>query len=278
MAGTINLAEKYWPLLEERFSHESFTNEAAGTDFDWDGVNSIKVYTDDQVTINKYDRTAAGNRFGTVQELGDTVQTMVLTQDNSFTFSIDEGNAKDQFNIKSANRKLKTTWDEQIVPLIDQYRLKAWATGGGLTGSGTKAPTKDNILELIMNGNAAMSNELVPMKNRFLFISNTLFVTAKLSTQVIGSDSMATEAFKNGKRGYLDGVPVIAVPDSYLPTGVSFMIKYKQATADPIKMKTLRVQKHPLGYDGDVGEGRVRFDSFVRETKKNGIYTYKVSA
>jgi hypothetical protein len=273
----INLAEKYWPVLEERFTHESFTDQASGKDFDWDGVNSIKLYTDDQVTLNDYSRTASSNRFGTPEEVGDKTQTLALNQDKSFAFIIDKGNAKEQFNVKNANRKLKTIWDEQMTPYVDQYRLSKWAAGAGLTASGT-TPTKSNIVELIMNGNAAMSNALVPLKNRFIFIGNTLFVAAKLSTQIQYSDSMATEAYKNGKMGYLDGIPVIAVPDSYLPSKTQFLIKYKNASADPTKLKTMRVHTDPPGIDGDLGEGRLRFDSFVRDTKKNGIYTYTTTA
>jgi hypothetical protein len=69
-------------------------------------------------------------------------------------------------------------------------------------------------------------------------------------------------------------MPVIPVPDSYFPTGVVFIIKYKDATVDPMKLKTLRVQKNPLGYDADVGECRFYHDSFVLGNKVNGIYVY----
>jgi hypothetical protein len=114
----------------------------------------------------------------------------------------------------------------------------------------------------------------VPLKNRTIFIGNTLFVAAKLSDQIQHSDSMATEAYKNGLMGYLDGCPVIAVPDSYLPSKVNFLIKYKDASADPIKLRTMRVHNDPPGIDGDLAEGRIIFDAFVRTPKANGIYKH----
>jgi hypothetical protein len=67
------------------------------------------------------------------------------------------------------------------------------------------------------------------------------------------------------------------VVDSYLPAGVNFIIKYKDATVDPIKLKTLRVQKNPLGYDADVGECRFYHDAFVLDAKINGIYVHAQS-
>lgn len=275
----INLAEKYRPLLDDRFVHESFTEQAAGKEFDWDGVATIHVWTADQVTVGNYNRTASGNRFGTPAELGDTKADYTLTQDKSFSFIIDKGNATEQFNVKKANQRLKFIWDEQITPLVDKRRLDQWATGAGLNGTGAASTlTKSTIVEKIVLGSAAMSNELVPLKNRFIFIGNTLFVNCKLSDQIQHSDSMATEAYKNGKMGYLDGMPVIAVPDAYMPTGVNFIIKYKNATADPIKLRTMRVHTDPPGIDGDLGEGRIIYDAFVRTPKAKGIYVHKASA
>lgn len=274
----INLGEKYAPLVDERFKHASFTDIAAGTEFDWDGVNAIKIWSVDSVAINDYNRTASGNRFGTPAELGDTVQTMALTQDKAFSFIIDKGNATEQFNIKKANVRTKAVVDEQFTPMVDQYRLAAWAAGAGLGDWGQAAPTKSNIVEKIMLGNAQMSNKLVPMANRTIIIGNTLYVAAKLSDQIQHSESMATKAYGQGIVGSLDGVPVVAVPDVYLPEGVQFMIKYKQATADPIKLKSMKVHKDPPGIDGDLCEGRWRYDAFVREAKKDGIYVFSTAA
>jgi hypothetical protein len=41
-----------------------------------------------------------------------------------------------------------------------------------------------------------------------------------------------------------------------------------------MKLKTLRVQKNPPGIDGDVGECRFYHDSFVLDSKVNGLYLY----
>lgn len=270
----IYLAEKYRPLLDDRFTHESFTEQAAGKEFDWDGVATVTVWTADAVSINNYNRTASGNRFGTPAEMGDTKTSYTLAQDKSFAFTIDKGNATEQFNVKKANQRLKHVWDEQMTPMVDRWRLNEWATGTGIQSATGVALTKSTAVEAIMTGNAALSNKLVPLKNRFIFVSNTLFVKCKLSDQIHYSDSMATEAYKNGVMGYLDGCPVIAVPDSYLPEGCQFLIKYKDSTVDPIKLKTMKVHTDPPGIDGDLCEGRLIFDAFVRTPKAKGIYVY----
>ena len=207
---------------------------------------------------------------------------MTLAVDKGFTFSIDAGNAAEQFNIKQANRCLKREWDEVCTPEIDAYRLKSWANGKGLSGGKTvltntdASLTKSNIVEAIFNGSAAMSDKKVPRKNRYMFIPELTFVKFKLA-EVVMAHQMNKEAVQNGFKGTIDGMKVITVPSSLWPTlteggAINFMIKYKGATVDPMKLKNLRVQKNPMGIDGDVVEGRYIYDSFVKDTACDGIY------
>ena len=100
--ATINLASKYEKKLDERFKLSSITDSYAGKQYSFEGVNAIKIWTIDQVPITDYNRNASASRFGTINELGDTVQTLVMTQDKAYTFAIDQGNANEQFNSSTA--------------------------------------------------------------------------------------------------------------------------------------------------------------------------------
>lgn len=274
---SVNLTTKYSTLISERFKGQSITDTYAGKKYDFDGAQSIKIYTVDKVTLNDYNRTSDGSRFGTVAELGDTIQTLTMSQDKAFTFSIDHGNAADQLNIKHCNEQLKSNWDEVCTPAIDMYRLSKWVNGAGLGLLNTTALTSSTALKAIVTAGAAMSNKLVPKKNRVLLISESVYIETKLSNEIMGIDSLGEQAIKNGVVGRIDGMDVVPVVDSYLPSGVNFIIKYKDATVDPMKLKTLRVQKNPIGYDADVGECRFYHDSFVLDAKVNGIYVHAVS-
>lgn len=273
----LNLTTKYSPLIDERFKLASLTEAYAGKKYDFDGVRSIKVYSIDTVNLNDYNRSATGNRFGTPTELGDTVQTMTMSQDKSFTFTIDKGNASDQMNIKHCNAQLKSNWDEVCAPNIDMYRFRKWANGAGCGVAGPEL-TSDNAIRAIATAGAVMSNHLVPKKNRTLFIRESSFVECKLAKEIVGIDTLGAKAVARGSVGMLDGMNVVPVPDSYLPEGVHFMIKYKDATVDPMKLKTLRVHTNPPGIDGDLGECRYYHDSFVLGNKAHGIYVYGETA
>ena len=277
----INLVTEYQKKIAERFTLGSLTDEAAGHDYDFTGVKTIEIFSIDTVATVDYTRSGT-TRYGNVTELGDTKQSLTLAVDKGFTFSIDAGNASEQFNIKQANRCLKREWDEVCTPEIDKYRLSAWANGKGLSSGKTvlkntdASLTKSNIVDAIFNGSAAMSDKKVPRKNRYLFIPELTFVKFKLA-EVVMAHQMNKEAVQNGFKGTIDGMKVVTVPSSIWPTltgggTINFMIKYKGATVDPMKLKNLRVQKNPMGIDGDVVEGRYIYDSFVKDASCDGIF------
>ena len=282
--GTINVASLYEKKLEERFSIGSKTNAFAGKKYDFIGAKSIEIITADRVDLVDYTRSGQ-NRFGTIYELGDTKQTLTMTRDRAFTFSIDKANASDQFNVKQANARLKDHWDNVVTPEVDKWRLAKWAAGNGLstgknilTNATPAALSKSNILEAIFNASAAMSDELVPTTNRVLFIGELDFVKFQLADQVVGGAQLNKQAVAQGYKGTIDGIQIVTVPSSYMPAKTGFIMKWKGATVDPIKLKTLRVQRTPLGIDGDVVEGHIYYDAFVLDAKCKGVYAYKTSA
>lgn len=270
----INLATKFDKKVVERFSKQSITDAFCGKDYDFTGVKTVKVYTVDTVETTDYTRSGS-NRYGTVTELGDTVQELTVTQDKGFTFSIDKGNAQEQYNVKQSNKALQREWDEVVTPEIDKYRLSAWATGAGITKTNEAAPTKDNILELLLTAGAAMNNALVPRVGRAIFIPESVYILTQLADQIITNDKLGEKAIVNGSVGMIGQMDVIPVPDSYMPTNTQFMIKYKSATVDPVKLRDYKIHVDPPGISGDLVEGRYIYDSFVLTTKSKGIYVAK---
>jgi len=275
----INLATQYEKKVAERFSLGSLTDAAAGKDYSFSGAKTINVYSIDTVAMTDYTRDGSA-RYGAISELGDVTQELTLVPDRCFTFSIDAGNDSEQFNVKQANACLKRQIDEVVSPEIDAYRLAAWASGKGLvTGSvlssADGALSKTSIVDAIFTASAKMSDTMVPRAGRYLFIPELTFVKFKLADAVMGADGMSEESIKTGYKGTIDGMRVVSVPSAIFPAGVNFIIKQKNATADPFKLKNYRVQKNPMGIDGDVVEGRVIYDSFVLDSKANGVFVSK---
>ena len=272
----INLITEYSTRLDERFKQKSLTEAHCGHDYSWDGVNSIVVYTIDNMAVQDYTLTGA-NRFtgGNVPtNIGDEINTYTLARKRSFGGVIEGVQNMDQKSIKKANNILKQTWDEVMVPEIDQYRLKTWANGAGLGVINATALTHQTIVRALLTAQSALNNKYVPRDGRVCFITETMAIETKLAEQLTHNQNFTQKALVNGECARLGGLPIVSVPDDWMPAGVEFMIKYKRSTADPTKLKMLRALNQVQGIYGTVLEGLTRYDSFVLANKANGILVY----
>lgn len=272
----INLSEKFSPKLDERYRLASRTDVACGNDYEWEGVNAIKVLTLMNPTLNDY--VASGtNRFGTPTEVQDEAAVYALTKKRSFANTFDVTNVQDQGFVKRAVNYLKQVWDEVYVPEIDKYRLQRWADGAATVKVETTALAKSSIVEALLTAQAALDDLGVPHENRFIYAKSSIIIKYKLADEFKTADGIMTKYAIKGQKGEVDGSPLIGIPDSYMPAGVNFIIKYKKASADPMKLKMLRAHETVPGIAGVLMEGLCRYDSFVLANKANGIYVHAQS-
>jgi len=286
----INLINEYSTRLDERFKQKSLTEAHCGHDYSWDGLNSITVFSLNNMEVHDYGVSADNdpaatdvltNRFtngNAPTNIGDQITTYVLQQKKSFSGVIDGVTNMDQKNIKKANALLKQTWDEVMVPLIDKYRFNTWINGAGLsiTNANDLTNTKgtNSVVRAILLAQSALNNKFVPRDGRVCFIKETLSVETKLAEELGYNANFTGKAIVNGECARMGGLPIVSVPDDWMPAGVNFFIKYKRATADPTKLKMLRALSQVQGIYGTVLEGLTRFDSFVLANKANGIIVH----
>lgn len=267
--ASINLAKAYSGKIAEKFTKSSYTAANACKDYDFAGVRSISIYTPQTVELSDYVRSGE-NRFGTPVEMTDLVQELELSQDKSFSLTIDKGNDRDQMNVKGAARMLKTQIKEQVVPYMDKYALSKWAHKAG-TIAGIDKPTKSTIVEAIFEAAAVMDNLLVPDENRILYLPTSSYNLLRQSSEFLAVDTLAEKALSKGYVGMAADMKVIKVPDVYI-SGVYFLAMFKGSVLLPNKIKTARILSEVAGIDGNVLEGRNYFDAFVLSAKAGGVY------
>ena len=273
----INLALKYEKKVDEAFKKASFTAPAVNNDYNFDGVDTIKIYRIPTVALNNYTRTGT-NRYGNPDELQDEVDTYTLTTDKSFTFTIDKGNNQDQLNVKDAGRALKREIDQVIVPAQDKQVLGVIGKAAHDNDQyGTGAISKSNAYEKFLDGQEVLDNKLVPVEGRIAFVNTSFYKAIKLDSSFTKTGDMATKLSYKGLVGEIDGVPVIKVPASYMPTNCEFIITHPVSTINPKKLSDYKIHRDPPGINGNLVEGRVRFDTFVLEGKKDAIYAHFTS-
>lgn len=268
----IEYAAKYSGKVDERFKVAAKTAGAVNNDYEFTGVDTVKVFSIPTVELGDY--TLSGtNRYGTPAELQNSVQTMLLTQDKAFTFTLDKKSEDDTESAMQAGQALRRQIDEVVIPTVDKYRLAAMVTGAGKTVS--VAVTKENAYSTFLDGQNALLENGVPETGRMAFVSPAFYKAIKLDDSFIKASDAAQGMLVSGAVGIVDGVNIIPIPASYFPTGVEFILTHPIATVSPVKLETYKVHDNPPGINGKLVEGRIRYDAFVLNNKKGAIYVHK---
>ena len=260
---------KYASKIANRFKLASKTNRAAGHEYEFTGAKSVKIYSMVPAELTVYQR--GGKRYGDVTDLEYTTQEMLCTQAKAFTKHLEALDGSDIAVETAAGKFLRMEIDERVVPMMDKYRLKKWVMGAATLKQMTAPPTKSTIVGDIMDLKGKMGDNLVPDTGLTLYISTTYFVLLKQADAIVGLEGMGTKAVKDGSVGTFDGMNVVPVPSSWLPSGVYFMIKAKGTSADPVKLTQYDVIKKSVGFSGPVVQGLVYYDAFVIGSKNVGI-------
>lgn len=267
----VNYTTKYEKKIAERFHKRSITDSACGNEYSFVGAKTIRIYSVNTADETEYDRNKGSNRFGDPKNLDDTIQEMTVTQQPAFTFCIEPLDNSDQAIEKSAGKALRRQLDEKTIPNMDKYRLKKWVMGANIQHKVTTTVSKNTIVADIIKVNSMMTDALVPLENRTIFMPTESYALLKQNPDFISVDALGKDALARGVVGMVDGCPVKPIPKGYLPEGVIFLIKYKGSTVDPVKMKQYDVLKKVQGYAGPVVQGVTYYDSFVLGTKGDGL-------
>ena len=272
----IDLVTKFAPYVDEKFTNESKKSILTNNDFSWDGAHSIKLYKVTTGKMNDYDREgtgsgATGSRYGSVENLNATTEELPLKKDRSFTFAIDKMDADETAQQLQSATALARQQREVIIPEVDLYTYTVMTTKAG-TKPASVALTEANIYDEIIKGTEALDDAEVPETERHLTVTPAVYRMLKKNPDINMSDTVSEEMKKKGVIAYLDGMTVIKVTKSKLPTKFGFMISHPSATVAPTKLEDFTVHQNPPGISGDLVEGRIVYDAFVLENKAKAIY------
>ena len=270
----IDYAVKYSGIIDERFRLSSVTASAVNNDYDFVGVRTVKIYSVSAATMNNY-ASAGANRYGVPAELDASSQEISLTRDRSFTFTIDRRNSLDTGGALDAGKALARQIDEVLIPEMDVYRISAIATKAG--GKKTAALTASNAYSAFLEGTEFLAENRVPLNGRVALITPKFLKMIKQDPSFVRSGDVSQEMLLHGQVGQVDGVPLVLVPGSYMPTATEFIIASNFSACGPVKLAEYKIHDNPPGINGWLVEGRVVYDCFVPENKKNGLFAWKTA-
>jgi P22 coat protein - gene protein 5. len=266
----VNLHTTYAKEIVTTFATNSLTAKRLSEDYSWSGAQTVRVSTPQTVPMGDYTRTGT-SRYGSPVEMQDVVQEMKLTQDKSFSITIDKGNNLDQGGTKEGGKMLKLQIIEQAAPLLDRYVFNTLAHKAG-TIVGGAAITKANVVDRISAGTQVLDDAEVPDDKRTLFVSNEVYKCLKHADELMAIESIGKTALEKGVVGAYDNMEVVKVPAKRMPANVNFLIVYKNSATAPVKMNDTKLHQDPPGISGNLLEGRQYYDCFVFGARCMGVY------
>lgn len=268
----INLASKYAKQVDERFHRESQAMMALNNNYEFTGVETVKVYSIPVVAMTDYKRSGS-NRYGSPNDLTRNVQTLTVKRDRSFTFIIDKGDKIQSQMVSDAGKALARQLREVCVPEFDTYVFKtlaAAATERGATAA--TAATKANAYSLFLDGMEYLGNHNVPDEGRVCFCSYRFANLLKQDSAFMKYGDASQKMLVKGVIGEVDGCKIVKVPASRLPAGAAFLITHKVAATAPKQLEDYKIHDNPPGISGWLVEGRLIYDCFVLNEKADAIY------
>lgn len=276
-ASATNYVTKFSPKVDEAFALASKSDALVNQEYDFIGAKSVKVYSVKTTTLTDYSRTGT-SRFGTPSELTTDVQELTMSQDKAFAFTIDKMNLDETGRVVEAGKALARELREVVIPTVDKYRFAQMVAKAPTAQIITNATGKDldatNVESLIIAGTEALDEAKVPEVGRVCVMSAKAYGKLKQSGAILDCD-LGQEMKLKGVVAMYDGMQIVKVPSSYLPTNVNFILTHNIATCSPVKLADYRIHQDPPGISGSLVEGRIYYDAFVLDNKKNAIYVNK---
>lgn len=268
---TINYAQKYSTVVDERFAIGPLTSGMVNGEYDWIGVETVNVYSIPTAQMNNYSLTGS-SRYGTPEELENAKQELKVTQDRSFTFTIDRKSHDDTMMVMEAGRALRRQLDQVVIPEIDAYRIAAYVAGCKAAHVHNSAdPSASNAYALFLAAQEDLDNAKVPQGGRFALVTPAFLNYIKQCDGFIKKGDMSQEITITGVVGEIDGVLVIKAPASYFPLGIHCVLTNRMVMPSPVKLQDYKIHQDPPGINGWLVEGRIRYDAFILDEKADAI-------
>lgn len=285
MANSIQLAEKFLPVIDDIYKNQSVTQVLDNdTQVNFVGANKVQVLKTSTTGLGDYSRTD-GYPKGDVTA---TWETMTLSVERGKELSIDRMDNEETLGM-AFGAVTGSFMREWVVPEIDAYRFSKYASTDGISKASATL-TADNILAAIDEAKKQMDADEIPEEGRILFVNSDLQLLLNQSV----SRSYGSDAAVNTIMGAYNGMKVVYVPASRFVTkmdladgatgtgfsraadaeDINFMLVYPGSVLQVQKFAMPKIFTPDENQDKDMWKFQFRLyhDCFVYDNKVKGIY------
>lgn len=250
----VTASEIYSPVIDQPFDEESYTKELEGNNKEIKfekGSKTVKVRT--VVTagaVTNHDATDTfSQQIAGIVNVDSTIATYTLDQQKDIKQFLDRTVIATNNSITEGGKVLHAIVSEQLVPLIDAYRLgilSAVAT----TNLQAVAATADGYADLL-SARAFIVNARL-FKNVIVYVNTTTADSIRLSDHFVPYTADSQKHLRSGDIGMVAGMKVKEVPADLLADNVGAVLVNPAVVSAPRFLD-----------DSKVGESAAAFGSLL---------------
>lgn len=280
MANTINLAEKFVPVIDGIYKKASLTSILdAQTQPDFSGVNTVKVMKVTTTGLGDYSKENGYAQGNASLEW----EAMKLEEDRSAALTVDRMD-----NEETLGQAFGVIMNEfirvNVAPEVDAYRFAKYAKANGVGSAEGELADGEAVAKAVRVATTAMDEAEVPVEDRYLFITPT--------NKGLVDDLDTTKSKEVFKRfaGIIEVPQTRFYTDITMNSGadawgytkgagakdINFLAVSKSAIVQATKMALPKVFSPDVNQTKDAWlfQYRLYHDCFAYENKVNGIYVH----
>ena len=262
----------YAPVIDQPFDDTSYTKELEGNNEEIKfekGSKTVKVRTIKTANgVRNHDNTdTISAQIAKITNVDSTVNTYTLDQAKDIGQFLDRTIIATNNAIKEGGKVLSAIVTEQLVPLIDSYRLAVLA-GVAYSTSQTVSATSDGYADWL-KARAYLVNARL-FNNAIGYVNTTTADSIRLSDHFVPYTSGLEKSLRTGDIGMLSSVKVKEVPADLLPTNVGAVIVNPAVVSAPRFLDDAKVGESSLAF-GSVLLGLYMYTCVVSTPKRKGV-------
>lgn len=275
MANTINLVEKFQPLLDEVYQSASLTGDLENSAVKFDGSKTVKILKVTVPPLGTYTRNS-GYTAGSVTA---DWEAFTLSQDRGTEFSVDAMDDEEALNMTfgSASSEFIRL---SVTPQVDAYRFAGMAQASGIGSASAALTTGDAVIKALSTGMTSMDEAQVTGEGRILYITPTLHQLVKdmdtyKSQNILSRFAKIVQVPQARFYSKID-VSETGFAKNEAGKNLNFMIVDPKAVFAVAKHKRLKVFEPEVNQKGDdyLFQYRLYHDMFVYPNKAAGVYAH----
>lgn len=266
---TVNLHDKYRNRLTNAFEYTSQLGGKTSSEYEWKGVNSIKLTSLVTDPLTDYNRAASAGRYGTPSEVGDELQIMTLDKDRSYTKTVDKGNYQEASFLKTGASVVSAYMNEQVSPELEQYFYKRMLTYAGQVLTISAAPTSSTVIGMLTDIETAFDDKRVPKTERYVAVPHKYIACFRQA--LTNCDDITDKLLLKGIVGNFGSLHILGVSENDIPANCFAIAWQKSCAVFPKTIDDCKVSHDVPGISGMLVEARFRYGAFVVGKRSAGV-------